>query len=35
MTAYAEYLIGQMRVQTMREQPFFYVVSRSTTMEIR
>jgi effector-binding domain-containing protein len=27
-----EFVISQMRVQTMREQPFFYVVSRPTAM---
>jgi hypothetical protein len=27
-----EFIISQMRVQTMREQPFFYVVSRPTMM---
>jgi effector-binding domain-containing protein len=27
-----DYLIGQMRVQTMREQPFFYVAGRPTAM---
>ncbi|MBN1641217.1 MAG: GyrI-like domain-containing protein [Anaerolineae bacterium] len=28
-----DFLIGQMRVQTMREQPFFYVVSRPVPMD--
>ena len=27
-----EFLIGQMRVQTLREQPFFYVVCPPTAM---
>ena len=32
MTTHAEYLIGQMRVQTLREQSFFYVACPPTAM---
>jgi len=32
MTADTDYLIGQMRLQTMPEQPFFYVVCPPTAM---
>lgn len=33
MTTQAEYLIGLMRVQTMAEQPFFYVACPPITMD--